>query len=97
VASRGVGTGDEQLGSSGSSRFQERAALRRQLRQVGFQNIRILDAANLVQANTPDGRSILIMVDPPRAAVSGVGANQQNQSSGIGQGNNRSGQSGSGD
>jgi hypothetical protein len=48
----------------GPSRFPERAALRRQLREKGFQNIRILDAAFLVQARTQDGRPVVMILSP---------------------------------
>ncbi|MFC1458576.1 hypothetical protein ACETIH_18090 [Microvirga arabica] len=48
----------------GPSRFSERSALRRELRQTGFQNIRILDAAFLVQARTQDGRPVVMILSP---------------------------------
>lgn len=89
-----VGSGNQQLGQASGSRFQDRAALRRQLRQSGFRSIRILDTSYLVQAQTPDGRAVLMMVDPPRAALLAIGggSGQQNQSSGTDQGQTRSGQ-----
>ncbi len=60
------GFGGRQLGPQARrSGFQERSALRQQLRQVGFQNIRILDAAYLVQARMRDGRPVLMVIDPP--------------------------------
>ncbi|WP_230533031.1 hypothetical protein [Microvirga roseola] len=50
--------------SAGQSRYNDRVMLRRQLRQVGFQNIRILDAAFLVQARTPQGRQVVMILSP---------------------------------
>lgn len=90
-----TGTGGQQVGSAaGASRFQDRAALRRQLRRSGFRSIRILDTSYLVQAQTPDGRAVLMMVDPPQAALLAIsgGSGQQNQTSGTGQGQTMSGQ-----
>ncbi|MBM1169997.1 hypothetical protein [Microvirga arabica] len=65
------------------SRLNQRAALRHQLRQAGFQNIRILNATYLVQARIPDGRSVLMLVDPPPMAASGAtdSISQRGQSS----------------
>ncbi len=64
----------------GPGRFSERAALHRQLRQTGFQNIRILDAAFLVQARTPNGRPIVMILSPrdegSTVTTSSVGMNQ---------------------
>jgi hypothetical protein len=39
--------------------------LRSALQQAGFSDIRILDAAYLVQAQSPDGRQVTMFVDPP--------------------------------
>ncbi|MBJ6126812.1 hypothetical protein [Microvirga splendida] len=94
--------GQQQFGqSSNANRFEGRSALRQQLRQLGFQNIRILDTAFLVQASTPDGRTVLMMVDPPGSvgliAVQpgqrqGGQSGQQGQRSGMNQGQGMSGQ-----
>ncbi|MBM6584255.1 hypothetical protein ILT44_29085 [Microvirga sp. BT689] len=72
----------------GQNRFNQRSALRRQLRQAGFQNIRILNATYLIQARTPDGRSVLLLVDPPPMAASGTTASigQRGQPSDSNQG-----------
>ncbi|MFC1458572.1 hypothetical protein ACETIH_18070 [Microvirga arabica] len=88
-------SGNQQLGqSSGSNRYQDRASLRRQLRQAGFQSIRILDASFLVQAQTPNGSTVLMMVDPPHAALLATGGipDRQGQSSGSSQGRSQPGQ-----
>jgi len=104
----GFNGNQQQLGQSSGNRLQERATLRRQLRQVGFQNIRILNAAYLVQARTPDGRGVIMVVDPPEMAgmgqMSQMGQRygnqmmsqmgQQNQRSGMGQSQGMQGMSG---
>jgi hypothetical protein len=41
--------------------------IRQQLAQAGFQDVRILDAAYLVQAKTQEGNTVLMMIDPPHA------------------------------
>jgi hypothetical protein len=66
--------------TDGASRFSERAALRRQLRQTGFQNIRILDTAFLVQALTQGGRPVVMILSPREGgsavATSSVGTSR---------------------
>jgi hypothetical protein len=91
----GQGGGQQQFGqSSGGSRFESRSALRQQLRQLGFQNIRILDTTYLVQASTPQGRTVLMVVDPPgRFGVLGSQMGQQGQQQ-SGQQDNQSVQQG---
>lgn len=49
----------------GQSRASQRTVLRQELRQAGFQNIRILDAAFLVQANTGSGQQVIMVINPP--------------------------------
>jgi hypothetical protein len=44
--------------------------LRRELRQYGLQNIKILDTSYLVQARLPSGRTILLIADPPNDSAS---------------------------
>ncbi|WP_230534387.1 hypothetical protein [Microvirga roseola] len=64
---------------AGQSRFNDRVALRRQLRQVGFQNIRILDRAYLVQARAPDGQPVVMILSPSGQGgmtTSSVGTNR---------------------
>ncbi|MBD2750853.1 hypothetical protein IC232_29875 [Microvirga sp. BT688] len=64
----------------GPSRFTQRAALRRQLRETGFQNIRILDTAFLVQARASDGRPVVMILSPREdgstVTISSVGTNR---------------------
>ncbi|MFC1458563.1 hypothetical protein ACETIH_18020 [Microvirga arabica] len=49
----------------GQSRASQRTLLRQELRQAGFQNIRILDAAFLVQASTGSGQQVMMVINPP--------------------------------
>ncbi|MXQ11743.1 hypothetical protein [Microvirga makkahensis] len=51
--------------SQGQSRASKRALLRQERRQAGFRNIRILDAAFLVQARTGSGQQVIMVVNPP--------------------------------
>jgi hypothetical protein len=62
-------------------------ALRRLLRQAGFQNVRIVDALFLVQARTPGGNQVLMAVNPPNRNSQGFapGSVPPNQSSGSDQ------------
>ncbi len=47
-----------------TTRADQRATLRRQMAMEGFQDIRISDATFFVQARTPDGRDVLMVVRP---------------------------------
>ena len=49
----------------GQNRASQRTVLRQELRQAGFQNIRILDAAFLVQASTGSGQQVIMVINPP--------------------------------
>lgn len=48
----------------GATRFEQRSLLRQQMRREGFRDIRISDAMFVVQARTPDGRTVLMVVNP---------------------------------
>lgn len=54
---------------------QMRDQLRQTLQQVGFTNVQILDTAYLVQADSPHGETVIMMVNPPpmSAGMSGSG------------------------
>ncbi len=102
------GQGEQQQFSQGSGgRFESRSALRQQLRQLGFQNIRILDTTYLVQASTPQGQTVLMVVDPlgrfgglgnqmgqQQLGQQGGQSGQQGQRSGMSQNQGMSGQGG---
>lgn len=60
----------------GASRSGQRAMLRRELRQAGFQNIRILDATFLVQAQTRNGDQVVMMLNPPGSGGLSMTGNQ---------------------
>ncbi len=46
--------------------------LRQQMTQAGFQDVRILDAAYLVQARTAEGDTVLMMINPPAGFAGGA-------------------------
>jgi hypothetical protein len=62
---------------SGQSKLQQRALLRHELRQAGFQNIRILDAMFFVEARTGDGQHVYMLVNPPGSGADSVGLNRR--------------------
>jgi hypothetical protein len=70
--------------SDGGERFErsrqadQRSFLRQHLQNAGFRNIRILDTTFLVQASTGDGRTVLMLIDPPSASAgAGRGTSEQ--------------------
>lgn len=63
--SPGAGNQNDAGQLQGQSRASQRAVIRQELRQAGFQNIRILDAAFLVQASTGSGQQVIMVVNPP--------------------------------
>ena len=63
--SPGTGSRSTADQSQGQGRASQRALLRQELRQAGFRNIRILDAAFLVRAGTGSGRQVIMIVNPP--------------------------------
>ncbi len=75
---------------TGTSRAGQRSMLRQELRQAGFQNIRILDATFLVQAQTRNGDQVIMIVNPPGSGAMSMTGNQvstgstgQNSSNGF--------------
>ncbi|CCF22208.1 exported protein of unknown function (plasmid) [Pseudorhizobium banfieldiae] len=54
---------------SGSAMAQSK--VRDQLTKAGFQNVEILDASYLVRAQTEDGNTVLMVIDPPIGGTSG--------------------------
>jgi hypothetical protein len=61
---------------TGPSRAGQRTMLRQELRQAGFQNIRILDATFLVQAQTRNGDQVVMIVNPPGSGAMSMTGNQ---------------------
>jgi hypothetical protein len=55
--------GQIQRGRMGQAAEEDR--LRDALREAGFSRVRILDTAYMVSARTPDGRNVVMLVDPP--------------------------------
>lgn len=64
--------------------------LRQTLSQAGFQDVRVVDAAYLVQAKTKEGDTVLMMINPPEmmggASASQSGTGSTGSSGGTGQG-----------
>ena len=71
----------------GQSRASQRTLLRQELRQAGFKDIRILDAAFLVQASTGSGQQIIMVVNPPEqdsmTTSSASGSDQMSNNQGV--------------
>ncbi|MBD2750733.1 hypothetical protein IC232_29235 [Microvirga sp. BT688] len=78
--SAGGGNQNNSSQLQGQSRASQRALLRQELRQAGFRDIRILDAAFLVQASTGSGQQVVMVVNPPEqnslATSSSSGSNR---------------------
>ncbi|MGE6740374.1 hypothetical protein ACQKGC_08890 [Allorhizobium pseudoryzae] len=56
--------------SSGSGAMQQ-SKVRDQLTKAGFQDVEILDASYLVRAQTSEGNTVLMVIDPPMSGASG--------------------------
>ena len=72
-------TGSTQSGS-GAAMPQE--TVRKQLTDAGFKEVEILDASYLVRAQTEDGNSLLMVIDPPLADGSASGPSSDSSGSG---------------
>lgn len=66
-------------------------ALRKQLQQAGFKNIQVIDAAYLVQAQTQDGNTVFMTINPPPMS----GSSSSSSQSGSGSSSGSTGKSGS--
>ncbi|MFN7103212.1 MAG: hypothetical protein ACK4N1_11415 [Pseudorhizobium sp.] len=60
-----------QAGSSSQMSAASQEKVREQLTQAGFQDVEILDASYLVRAQTEDGNTVLMVIDPPMAGMGG--------------------------
>jgi len=61
--------GADRSAQGGASQVMGQERLRQQLSQAGFQDVRVLDAAYLVQARTQDGNTVFMMINPPDGAM----------------------------
>lgn len=92
------GSGSSTSASDRSGQANDRARamsqdkLRQVLSQAGFENIRVIDAAYLIQARTKDGEAVTMMLNPP--AMAGSDGSARN-TSGSGQSDNSKSGSGS--
>lgn len=87
LAQSGQQSGSQQGGKQATSQTQASAmsqdTLRKQLQQAGFKNIQVIDAAYLVQAQTQDGNTVFMTINPPTmSGSSGAGASQTGSGSG---------------
>lgn len=57
---------------SAESSAMAQGKVRDQLAQAGFKQVEILDASYLVRAQTADGNTVLMVIDPPLGATSGT-------------------------
>ncbi len=70
--------------------------LRQQLTQAGFREVQILDAAYLVQAQTQDGQTVMMMIDPPHGGSQTSRATSGSRTSGSSGGSGSAASGGSG-
>ena len=68
----------DQSTQAGSSTSQMSAAsqekVREQLAEAGFQEVEILDASYLVRAQTEEGNTVLMVIDPPMGGMGSGGS-----------------------
>lgn len=83
-ATAGQADQSTQSGTSSEMSAASQQKVRDQLTQAGFQQVEILDASYLVRAQTEDGNTVLMVIDPPMAGVGG------GSTSGSGDGSNGS-------
>jgi hypothetical protein len=87
----------------GQQQAMSQQRLRQQLTQAGFQDVRIVDAAYLVEAKTQDGNTVYLMINPPstmpsaatsQGSSSSTGSSSSSPSSSGGSGSSGSSSSG---
>ena len=78
--------------ASSSARAMSQDKLRQVLSQAGFENVRVIDAAYLIQAKTKEGESVTMILNPP--TMGGSDSSARN-TSGASQSSNAQGGSGS--
>lgn len=71
----------EQRGERAGQREEDR--LREVLRGAGFSRIRVLDAAYVVHARAPDGRSVIMYIDPPARTTARSGGEDMSRDRGT--------------
>ncbi|MCB1885371.1 MAG: hypothetical protein KDG89_15465 [Geminicoccaceae bacterium] len=85
--SQGSGSSNMQNQGSASSAMQNmtaREAVRHAMEQSGFTNVRFIDAAYLVQAQSPSGERVVMFIDVPDSLVGGGQGGSQSGSMGGG-------------
>lgn len=71
-----------QAGSSSEMSAASQEKVRDQLTQAGFKQVEILDASYLVRAQTEDGNTVLMVIDPPMSGMSGGSTSDAGSTSG---------------
>lgn len=74
-------TGSQQQGQSAASSQQDmqmqamsRDRLAKSLEQAGFKNVTVVDATYLVQAQSPHGDQVMMLIDPPAVSTTSGGS-----------------------
>ena len=101
--SSGSQSGGQQQGKSAGNQQGTRIQamtqdkLRGSLEKAGFKDVTVLDAAYLVQAQSPDGDQVMMFINPPSSGGSSAGAGGTSGSTaGTGSAGGASGSGGSG-
>lgn len=63
-----------QAGSSSQMSAASQEKVRNQLTQAGFKQVEILDASYLVRAQTEEGNTVLMVIDPPMGGMGSGGS-----------------------
>ncbi|NYZ11435.1 hypothetical protein HL658_02650 [Azospirillum sp. RWY-5-1] len=85
--SGGSQSGNKQATSQNHAAAMSQDTLRKQLQQAGFKNIQVIDAAYLVQAQTQDGNTVFMTINPPSmSGSSGASGSQAGAGSGSASG-----------
>jgi hypothetical protein len=81
-ATAGQADQSTQSGTSSEMSAASQQKVRDQLTQAGFQQVEILDASYLVRAQTEDGNTVLMVIDPPMSGMSDGSTSGSGSSSG---------------
>lgn len=91
----GTATNPSSATSGPEFKAMTQAKLKQQLSQAGFSSIDVLDASYLVQAKTPDGNTVIMVINPPSMNTASNGALNSNVTTGSVGSSSTSGKSGS--
>ncbi|MBO3759445.1 hypothetical protein [Ciceribacter sp. L1K22] len=77
-------TGSSQSGTGGIDPTTAQNNVRDRLNEAGFQQVEILDASYLVRAQTEDGNTVLMVIDPPMRGMGTSGSDTSGTSGSSG-------------